>query len=389
MDQDTPKNTYEQVFSPSSLADVLGDIEPSLPESLFGEECRRQMRRVAARLPTRLSDFWGFECRLGEPEPFSDILFEIRKETPGPALLAGERPSAIDDLCEAYPLWKKFRALARNWTNPGHAWNRDIHNLWLEMDLAGADAERVLRQPNIFFGPEPETSGERVFELIEELMPVFERPAFRTRALREFFDCLPPGARVFQIGFMLDRADDAGIRLCVDKWETEPEKILPWLAGLWPDRSVAETESLRKVFEAVFPLCRALNFGFDLTKDGVGDAFGVECYQEWIDDDAAQWSPLLDEATRAGLCLPEKARGVRDYAGITASPLRRRIDGGVIYLNTYRKIHHLKIALSRGTLTRAKAYLAVSRPGLPVSLFGLPNAAADADRQAGDAWSVR
>jgi hypothetical protein len=382
MDQDTPKHTYEH------LADVWGDIEPSLPESLFGEECRRQMRRVTERLPTRLSNFWGFECRLGEPEPFSDILFEIRKETPGPALLAGAHPSAIDDLCEAYPLWKKFRALARNWTNPGHVWNRDIHNLWLEMDLAGADAERVLRRPNIFFGPEPKTSSERVFELIGELMPVFERPSSQTRALREFFDCLPRGARVFQIGFMLDRADDAGIRLCVDKMAPEPEKILPWLAGLWPAMSVAETESLRKVFKAVFPLCRCLNFGFNLTKDGVGDALGVECYEDWLDDDTAQWRPLLDEMTRAGLCLPEKARGVRDYAGITALPMRRRIDRGVIYLNTYRKIHHLKIALSRGTLTQAKAYLAVSRPGLPLSLFGLPNATSDADGQAGHAWGA-
>jgi hypothetical protein len=103
-----------------SLSDVLSDIEPSLPESLFGEEYRRQMHRVAERLPVRLSSFWGFECRLEEPEPFSDILFEIRKETPGPALMAGEPPSALDNLCETYPAWEKFRFLAKDWINPGH-----------------------------------------------------------------------------------------------------------------------------------------------------------------------------------------------------------------------------------------------------------------------------
>jgi hypothetical protein len=373
------------------LADVLADVEPSLPESLFGEDCRRQMRRVAERLPMRLSSFWGFECRLGDVEPSADILFEIRKEASGPALLAGESPSIIDGLCEAYPAWKTFRALAKDWTNPGHAWNRDIRNFWLEMDLVGADAESVMRQPNIFFGPEQKTSNERVFGLIEKFMRLFKRPASQACALLEFFDCLPEGARIFQVGFMLGRADDAGIRLCVDK--VPPEEILPWLARLSP--GMTETASLRNVLETLCPLCRDVNFGFNLTEGGVGDAFGVECYEDWLDEDPAQWRPLLDELTRAGLCLPEKAQGVRDYAGITASPLRRRIVRDVVYLNTYRKIHHLKVTVSRGTLTQAKAYLAVSRPGVPLSLFGLTKAlnpsglSSAADKQAGQAWSTR
>jgi hypothetical protein len=347
------------------------------------------MHRVAERLPVRLSSFWGFECRLGETEPFSDILFEIRKETSGPALMAGEPPSALDRLCETYTAWEKFRFLARDWINPGHPWNRDIRNLWLEMDLTGADAESVLRRPNIFFGPEPETPNERIFELIEELAFMFQRPVSQTCALRKFIDCLPDGARIFQIGFMLSRPDDVGMRLCVDKTATEPEKILRWLARLRPTMDTAEAESLRKALEAVFPLCRDVNFGFNLTEDGVDDALGVECYEDWINEDTAQWRPLLDEITRARLCLPEKAQGVRDYAGITASPLHKRIDRGIIFLNTYRKIHHLKLTLLRGTLTQAKAYLAVSRPGLPLSLFGRPDATYEADKKAGQAWSVQ
>ena len=375
----------------SSLADVLSGIEPSLPESLFGEECRRQMRRVAQRLPMQLSSFWGFECRLGEPEPLSDILFEVKKGTVGPACLAGEDSSILDELWEAYPTWKTFRSFARNWINPEHPWNRDIRNLWLEMDLAGSDAEKVLRRPNIFFGPDEKISNERIFELIGELEPVFQRP--RMRALREFIDCLPEGSRIFQIGFMLDRVDDAGIRLCVDKTGTDLEKILSWLTKLRPETSEAEIESLRGVFDAVFPLCRYSTFGFNLTEDGADGAFGVECYEEWLDDAPAQWSPLLDELPRAGLCLPEKAQGVKEYAGITALPLNKRIAGDVIYLNTYRKIHHLKVTVSGGILTQAKAYLAVSRPGLPLSVFGLlkvmSGVLADADKLAGHSWNTR
>jgi hypothetical protein len=369
--------------TPLSLARVFDVIEPSLPESLFGDECRREMRLVADRLPMHLSNFWGFECRLGEPEPVSDILFEIKKETS--ALLAGESPSSLDGLCEAYPAWKKFRAFAGRWTDPGHPWNDDIRNLWLEMDLAGADAEGVLRRPNIFFGPYDKTPKERVLSLIEELMLMFERPAC---SLREFFDCLPEESKIFQIGFMLSRADDAGLRLCVDKTELEPEKIPAWLARLRPAMSAAEAESLKEVFEAVVPLCRSVNFGFDMTEEGVGGDFGMECYEDWFEEDPAQWRPLLDKLIRDGLCLPKKARGAADYAGITTSPLHSRVDGGILYLNTYRKIHHLKMTLSNGMLTQAKAYFSVGRPGLPLSMFGIISAAREADAQAGHAWGV-
>ena len=379
-------NHAEGAASRFSLADVLNGVEPSLPESLFGEECRSQMRRVAERLPMRLSSFWGFECRLGEPEPFSDILFEIKKEIPGAAILAGEHPSFLDGLCEEYPAWKMLRAFAQSWTNLDHVWNDDIRNVWLEMDLVGTEAEKVLRQPNIFFGPETKTSKERVFSLIEELMFLFERPA--APALRKFLDDLPRKASVFQIGFMLTRPDDAGMRLCVNK--VAPEEILPWIAELC-SMNVGEVASLRDILEAVFPLCRDLSLGFNLTKDGVGDAFGIECYEDWLNEDAEQWLPLLDHLTRKGLCLPEKAQGVRDYAGISTLPLRKRVVGDVVYLNTYRKIHHLKLTLSRGALTQAKAYLAVNRPGLPVDLFHSWKTVVspDADQRDGQAWNVQ
>jgi hypothetical protein len=142
-------------------------------------------------------------------------MFEIRKGDLGPVFLAGgeKNPSAIDELCEACLTWKKLRAFAQDWTNLTHPWNHDIRNLWLEMDWVGEDAEKVLLRPNIFFGFNLKSSYKRTLELIGELAPIFGYPVSQTYALREFFDCLPEGARVFQIGFMLNRADDAGIRL--------------------------------------------------------------------------------------------------------------------------------------------------------------------------------
>lgn len=373
-----------------SLAGVLDGIEPSLPESLFGAECRRQMRRVAERLPMRLSSFWGFECRLGEPEPLSDILFQIANTSPGPGLLAGGSASSLDGLCEAYPAWRKFRSFARDWANPEHPWNLGIRNVWLEMDLAGADAEEVLRQPNIFFGPKTKTPKEKILPLIEELLLLFERPAAGAAgALREFLGALPEGAEVFQIGLMLARPDDAGIRLCVNEMAPEPEKILPWLGRLWPAMGADEAESLRGAFETFSALCDDLAFGFNLTENGTEPALGVECYRDWLENGSEQWDSLLDEAERRALSLPEKARGVKDYAGITPSPLRERIAGDVVYIHTYRKIHHLKFTLSRGKWTQAKAYLAVSRPGLPLSTFGLLNTIFEADKRAGEAWNTQ
>jgi hypothetical protein len=190
---------------------------------------------------------------------------------------------------------------------------------------------------------------------------------------------------------MLARPDDDGMRLCVGK--VAPEEIMPWFARLWPSMGPDEAESLRRVFETVLPLCPSFNFGFNLTSDGAGVAFGVECYEDWLEDDPAQWRPMLEELTGRGLCLPEKARGIADYAGITALPLSKRVTSDVIYLNTYRKIHHLKLTVSRGALTQAKAYLAVSRPGLPMDMFGMARLASgvssDADKAAGQSWSIQ
>jgi hypothetical protein len=361
-----------------------------LPKSLIGIEGYEPLSRVAARLPMELSSFWGFECRLGEPEPLADILFEIKKEALGLPFLAGLEPSSLDRFCETFPVWKRLRSLARNWSDSAHPWRRLIRNLWLEMDLAEAlkieapDAgaiDKALHQPNLFFGPEQGTPRGELDNLIQEIMLLFERPPVQARKLREFLDGLPDGAEIFQVGFMLTREDDVGIRLCVD--QVEEPALLPWLTRLLPDGECG----LQSALDVIIPLCRHRTFGFNLTEDGIGTAIGVECYQDWLEENPAQWRPLLDELERRGLCLPEKARGVRDYAGKTASPLKDRLARGMIYLHTYRKIHHLKLTVARGALTQAKAYLAVSRPGLPLSMFS-GYAAQTADQRAGQAWNI-
>ena len=184
------------------------------------------------------------------------------------------------------------------------------------------------------------------------------------------------------MGLMLTRESDLGVRLCVN--QVEEQAFFPWLRQLFPD---SEVGSFREVFDTIAPLCRHLAFGFNLTKDGVGAGIGMECYQEWCEDNPAQWRPLLDELVRKGLCLPEKSKGVQDYAGISTSPLSARITHDMCYIHTYRKIHHLKLSFSKGIPTQAKAYHAVHRPGVPLSL--LSGNSFDADNiQAGQAWSI-
>jgi hypothetical protein len=365
------------------LLTILQWIRPALPPVLINEEGYNRLAEVASLLPVELSNFWGFECRLGQKTALADILFEVKRETPGIALLAGETPSVLDQLCDTWPGWNNLRILAQCWLNDLHLFRNHLRNIWLEFDLAEALSQEALqkasRNPNFFFGPESHSSPREILAVTAEIMHLHRRSVPDISVLRWFLETMPIDAKLFQIGLMLTRVDDCGLRLCVNK--ISPEAIIPWLAMILPE---GEAEALTPILAELLPMSQYFALDFNLTGKGVDAAIGFECYQDWLQDDPGQWLELLNYLTRRGLCLPEKGQGVRDYTGITASPLCDRLAGNLIYLHTFRKIHHVKCTLHQGRITQAKAYLAVSRPCLPLADV-LPSTVA-AMQQVNHAW---
>ncbi len=363
---------------------ALTEIAPHLPSSLFGTQALERMSRVAARLPPGLSNFWGFECRLAEDAAEADILFQTRRGAPGVSLLAGESPSALETLYTE-PAWGNLRDFATRWQQPDLALHRLVRNIWLEFDIAGvsdtATLEHAIRQPNLFIGPDATSPKRDLIELLEGLCHCHGRFLAALETLPAFLDALPEGARAFQLGLMLTRPADHGLRVCVN--EVPTDEIGPWLQRLFDSPTA---RALVQVVEAMQGRTEALSFGFNLTPAGLEPGLGLECYQSWKREDRPQWAPLLDELVARGLCLPHKRDGLLAYPGKLPVPKDECLINGRLFLETHRRIHHVKLTLTFRGVMQAKAYLAVSRPGLIMGeTLGGDTAGAHPPR---DAWTL-
>lgn len=340
---------------------VLEQIRTDLPPELICDHGYSRIAKVASMIPSDYTNFWGMEFRLGHPETLADILFETRKNSPGHRLLSGMESSNLDELCARKPCWQKLRSFANSWADPESTFNSQINNIWLEFDTEDAGTpekmQKVIDQPNFFFGPEENISPDDFRHSIEKAMDLFERPSPPKKILKEFTDSLPSGASLFQVGMMLTRQDDHGLRMCIS--DISPENISGWLKDVQPQIDKAFLDSF---FKAVMPVTGHVTLGLNLCENGIDPAIGIECYMDWLNDDPKQWAGLMDLVSECGLCLPGKKRGFFSYPGITQSPMPDRIEQDILYLNIFRKIHHIKITISKGSMTQAKAYLAVFRP---------------------------
>ncbi|GAK51470.1 hypothetical protein U14_02714 [Candidatus Moduliflexus flocculans] len=364
----------------TNLLSVLELAKASLPDSLVDAEGYALLALAAERLPFELATFWGFECRLGEASAKMDILFEIKRQSQGRNILAGEMPSTLDALCAQWPAWKNLRRFATLWANPHHAFSTHIRNLWLEFDTAAIDdpsqADEILSRPCIFFGPNAKTlQKEQDAHLICEALSALENPIYHEDALNALIKELPGEARIFQIGIMLSRPNP-GLRVCV--YPLTAEEIPVWLRAVgWQGNPENIADILRQLPQGLESFAMNIN----LMPDGPAEKIGVECYMNWLENDPKQWIPLLDATAAMHLCLPSKYQGILDFQGMTHFPKDwPRPAEGIAYQFLLRKIHHIKLSITSGQAKEAKAYLALSHPGL--------NANAIFSKNAGGAWLV-
>jgi len=364
----------------TSLLSVLEFAKPSLPVSLIDAEGYALLALAAAQLPFELATFWGFECRLVEASAKMDILFEIRRQSQGRNILAGDTPSSLDALCAKWPAWENLRKFAGLWADPQHQFSRHIRNIWLEFDTAAIEhpsqADEVLSRPCIFFGPNAKTlKKEEDARLICEALSALENPIVHEKALDALITELPGEARIFQVGIMISRPNP-GLRVCV--YPLTAQEIPVWLHAVgWQGDTEAIAEILQQLPQGLESFAVDVNW----MPDGPAEKIGVECYMNWLEDDPKQWIPFLDMLAAKNLCLPSKYQGILDFQGITRFPKDwPRPAEGIAYTLLMRKIHHIKLSLTAGRIAEAKAYLALSHPGL--------NSNAIFSKNAGGAWLV-
>ncbi len=353
-----------------SMLLVLEQCRESLPAALIDGDGYSHLAAVADRLPVDLSTFWGFECRLGEAEARTDILFEVRKQTRGRFLRAGHHPSMLDEMCAQWPAWQYLRKFAEQWADPEHEFSTYIRNIWLEFDTAKVSKhdqiDKVLKHPCIFFGPDVRTivGKQQAFPIIDDALAVLGFKNTEYSDLEFFMKTLPDDAHVFQVGLMLGRSNP-GLRVCL--FRLVPEDIADWLSRLnWK----GDTKALEELLAKLTPMLDTFALDLNLMNDGPSEKIGLECYMDWQDKDSSQWIPLLDFIAEKNLCLPEKREGVLAYPGADPVPesWKNRYKG-VIYLKIFRQIHHIKLSIEHGTLTEAKVYLALNHPGLDLKMM--------------------
>lgn len=354
-------------------------VNPARPESLISDEQLANVHAIARLLPSALTEFFGFECRLGEPEPCADFLVCAKAATGGREVLAGVQPDGdFPQPLLTDPVWQRIRQFARGWSDPASALFSRVDNVWLEFDMDRAIARPA---PSLFFGTQhlrgPSAAGATdaadvvasgtdhhwlydaaLVDLINERVMTRVRPA-----MRKALAALPPGAHVFQVGAMLAR-DVEMIRVCVRGLSATHASAYVRNIG-WSGPS----DDVDALVSDVFRRADSVDVDLDIGAE-VGPKIGLECSFLPTASTHARQRAFLDYLVDANLCTAEKrhgldqwARGFHERSNPDRWPddlKRRSRELGEGFLSAFvRWLYHVKLVYQPGHALHAKAYLAV------------------------------
>jgi hypothetical protein len=357
----------------SYITEYLSLIKFYIPVELIDEEQWAKFELVGKCLPSAVTTFFGFECRLGVPEAKADFLICADASEAGRRVLAA---NAYDiDLSKEllqHPVWMNIRRFCTNWESEASPLYDKVRNVWLEFDVA--DEAPELPIPSCFFGPEylyaaPAVEERHphnwVWQIALPLLSGRDFPASVERNLMLCFEALPQNAYIFQIGLMLARQWD-GVRLCVR--DIIPSEIVPYLTRLGWEGAL---ETLQKLVSDLSQFAERIDLNIDVT-DKILPKIGLECYllrQPQVDEN---WNLFLDDLVAKGLCLPHKKEALLNYPGY----IRRKMSpllwpSNLQKLSTlldpthewviFKGLHHIKLVYQDAHVQEAKAYLYVSR----------------------------
>ena len=360
-----PMTPWDKLVGPgeASFADVLRGLRMLFPASLLdGEGWTRLLERVE-ELPAAAAAFFGFEFRLGDPDPSADVCVPLTSDVAMAASL--EFPVARRFIREARsgaPLPPSRAALARCISEFGRAdsvlasWAEGV---LLEYDVAALPAGSR-RTPGIFFALRKERGGSG-----RDVQDTARRDIARTLAnacgwsadpveqcqVERAFDALPSGARIKQAGAMPDRAGRA-IRLVVQGIdETEAPAVLARLR--WPGPVPAVSD----ILIGLLAVSSEVAFSFDITAQGLGPRLGLEIYAKrgggFQATTRRDWQPCVARLVEKDWCTASKARGLLEWPG------HQKVYADKVVFLAHQGINHLKVAIA-GDTVEAKGYVGMS-----------------------------
>ncbi|VEP15567.1 conserved hypothetical protein [Hyella patelloides LEGE 07179] len=356
--------------------DYLSAIAPHVSEALISPESFSDINYVAQTLPSAITDFFGFECRLGEKAAQADFLLSVRAAIGGREILAGYKSEpSLPAANFNHPVWKKVRNFSRHWANPVSPLYENADNIWLEFDLDQPPPEIPI--PSLFFGVKQTEANTIDYQWVNQtaLQLLFGRslPSQMEQNLENCFKCLPSGAKVFQIGIMLARESEA-VRICIRGIKSD--RILEYLNSIgWSH----EEPKLRTQIAQLSGLVDRIDLDIDVG-NVIYPKIGLECYVNPSVSQQSQWELFLDYLVANQLCLTKKRDALLTYPGYSFEQLDSEtwpthltnvsslLGAGVMSFIS-RNIHHIKIVYQPKKPLEAKAYLSVSQGWLSKTLL--------------------
>ncbi|WP_244349449.1 hypothetical protein [Thermostichus vulcanus] len=174
------------------LSDHVQVIQPSIPVELLDAESWQGIQAIAQWLPGSLTNFFGFECRLGIPEAAGDFLICLDAQEAGRNTLASAEYGA--SLLQSEPIWQRIHQLGQHWQAAGSLLSERVHNMWLEFDVerSGSVATPL---PSCFIGSLPiygnPTEGDEIHHwLLTEPLTLLRGEALPTCVQAMVLRCL-------------------------------------------------------------------------------------------------------------------------------------------------------------------------------------------------------
>ncbi len=200
-----------------TAADYLTPFRDAIPPTLIAPANLAAMEQIAAQLPGALTSFFGFECRLGENDAATDILFAL--DAREMAALAGRRQGGgLPTEFWKAPTWQRVRELSAAVTEPLSPLAEKVDNLWLDFDVTlKAQDCAPAPVPSVFFGSQQLRSNVDLDWFTEQALPILYGAHLSPQVKTQVLQCihtLPPQALVFQTGAMMSRQPPF-VRLCV------------------------------------------------------------------------------------------------------------------------------------------------------------------------------
>lgn len=344
----------------SSMGELLGNFRDRISPVLVGEPQWQRMLACCSRLPIELGALpFGFELPMHERQPIADM---------GVSMTSNSRTTRFFEEVEQSDETKDTANAVLCLFKQMEASNSPLRSIvgrkvMLEYDT-GPDVYSPTVRPGMFLRP-----GERpilgaggqtqdVRTIVDALVAAagWEWREREWKNVERAYLSQPEDTRTDSFGVFPSRP--RSIRLAVMGFKTNQE-IRNYLVSIgWPGQ-VSAVESVMSQFKERADIVRT-GFNIDVLEQGIGPTLGLTLIVKqrytkdsryWLDG-LTDWDPFLDALGHEKIVVQEK---LEELARWVCKPTVLFAKSGRFVL--LRGIHHIKLVVSNGQLSKVKAYV--------------------------------